>query len=307
MPIYKYVTAERIDILRHARIRFTQPSAFNDPFECFPYFEAIASQKYINDFLRSGFCNENELEKMLAESWARETRKYPGINLPFDNVKGPLKTAMHNAQPFINDIFKSLMTMQSPLAREITLGAVKNAMNNEIGILCLSEKKDDLLMWAHYAMNHTGFVIEFDEAHLFFNQKADTNEIRGKLKQVVYSLDRPRVIFQTIEENREKWIEDIFWVKSRHWEYEREWRIICSLRDCQRRINMAPHEIYLFPIPKSSIKGVILGCRISDEDKKAIVGLIGGDSDYSHIRLSQASMDEREYRLKFEALLSYND
>ena len=44
MPIYKYVSKERIDILKNAHIRFTQPSAtkvaysyillhnFNDPF-----------------------------------------------------------------------------------------------------------------------------------------------------------------------------------------------------------------------------------------------------------------------------------
>ncbi len=33
MPLYKYVAADRIQDLLAGRIRFTQPGAFNDPFE----------------------------------------------------------------------------------------------------------------------------------------------------------------------------------------------------------------------------------------------------------------------------------
>src|SRR5271154_115746 len=36
MPYYKYVMPERVDILENLRIRFTQVSALNDPFESFP-------------------------------------------------------------------------------------------------------------------------------------------------------------------------------------------------------------------------------------------------------------------------------
>ena len=38
MVFYKYVSAERIDILQNRLIRFTQPNAMNDPFEARPYF-----------------------------------------------------------------------------------------------------------------------------------------------------------------------------------------------------------------------------------------------------------------------------
>ena len=34
--VYKYVTAKRINVLKDARIRFTQPAALNDPFEFLP-------------------------------------------------------------------------------------------------------------------------------------------------------------------------------------------------------------------------------------------------------------------------------
>jgi hypothetical protein len=38
MIVYKYVVAERIDVLENGCIRFTQPAALNDPFESFPSF-----------------------------------------------------------------------------------------------------------------------------------------------------------------------------------------------------------------------------------------------------------------------------
>lgn len=36
MAIYKYVTPERVDVLRNGRVRFTQAAALNDPFEAHP-------------------------------------------------------------------------------------------------------------------------------------------------------------------------------------------------------------------------------------------------------------------------------
>src|SRR5690242_17127687 len=39
MRLYKYLAAERIDVLENLLIRFTQPVVFNDPFECRPIIE----------------------------------------------------------------------------------------------------------------------------------------------------------------------------------------------------------------------------------------------------------------------------
>ena len=35
-----------------------------------------------------------------------------------------------------------------------------------LGMLCLSERPDDILMWSHYAGSHTGFCLEFDKVGL---------------------------------------------------------------------------------------------------------------------------------------------
>jgi len=72
MLVYKYVVPERIDVLEHSRIRFTQPAALNDPFETLPCY-AEYNQHAIETFLsKSGMTRETASAALLraAESAA---------------------------------------------------------------------------------------------------------------------------------------------------------------------------------------------------------------------------------------------
>jgi hypothetical protein len=46
---YINISPPRLDVLEHRRIRFTQPAAFNDPFEFKPYIESAASQEHLRE------------------------------------------------------------------------------------------------------------------------------------------------------------------------------------------------------------------------------------------------------------------
>ena len=74
MAIYKYVVEERIDILQNGLIRFTQPSVFNDPFEVYPYFKAIADDRAVDDFMEKNWQKEN-IEKNIEEECRKKIRK----------------------------------------------------------------------------------------------------------------------------------------------------------------------------------------------------------------------------------------
>lgn len=52
---YKYLTPARLDVLERRRIRFTQPAAFNDPFEFKPYIESAASQAHLREYVEQNF------------------------------------------------------------------------------------------------------------------------------------------------------------------------------------------------------------------------------------------------------------
>lgn len=303
MGFYKYLSPDRIDLLRDAHIRFTQPASFNDPFEAFPYFKQLAPVEHIDAYLKESGWDESKIEEFLKESWSKQLKENPHINTSFDSVKNRMMSMMNQSRPFMNQFFRNFMSMQDPFSRKLAIDALLGAMNKEIGILSLTEKNDNLLMWSHYSSNHSGFVIEFDEDHHFFNQRSNEKEIRKHLKKVRYSSERPEVtLFNpslTNDENMDNWVNNIFWVKSTHWVYEQEWRMIYTLRDCQKIVPSTPYDIYLFPFPKKCIRKVYLGCKIQPNISDAIQNLLATDKDYSHVKINRAVINEREYKLNF--------
>ena len=260
----------------------------------------------MDDFIRTHEWDNDEVEEMLEDVLHKELQKYPGANVPLESVKNQAKGMFNYYKPFMTNFFKRFMTMDGPFHRSLAINTLMSAMNREIGILCLTEKRDNLLMWAHYASNHTGFVIAFDENHSFFDQRKRENEIRGHLKKVRYSMKRPEVtLFDpslSNQENMDRWIKDIFWVKSQHWKYEQEWRMSNTLRDCQRIVQSDSYDIHLFSIPNDCIVGIIFGCKISNADKRTLLETVNKDKEYSHVILFQAIMDGKEYKLNFEEI-----
>src|SRR5262245_61303190 len=60
-------------------------------------------------------------------------------------------------------------------------------LQSRIGVLCLTEKANNHLMWVNYAHNHAGFVLGFDAHAAFFSNDERT------LSKVKYR-ERPKVV-----------------------------------------------------------------------------------------------------------------
>jgi hypothetical protein len=306
MPLYKYAPFPRIDVLKNGLIRFTQPTAFNDPFELFPFFESIAPESDIENYLKKHKWDENEINQMLEDSWNKELKKLPELNIPFPLVKNMIRNGFEHTKPLFYELMRNFMGMKGRYIRKLVVGSILSAINNSIGILCLSETPDNILMWSHYSANHTGLVFEFDDTHHFFDQRQKENELRGHIKKVQYSKNRPKMtIFNpslSNEENIDIWIKDFIWIKSYDWEYEKEWRIIQTFKDWKGVIRKAESSIYLYPFPMDCIKSVIVGCRSQDEDLASLKSLLKSDTKYSHIVLKQASTDEEKYKINIKTI-----
>ncbi len=301
MSLYKYVTYDRIDILKNEQIRFTQPLAFNDPFELFPFFQSIAPGKYIEEHIKTQMYDENEINKMLKDSWNNELRKYPGLNIPFSTIKDFMRGKFEQNKPMLNDMFRNFMGMKSVQFRTMAIDTIIGGLNKSIGILCFSETPNNILMWSHYSANHTGLVFELDDAHTFFDQRQSKTQLSGYVRKVRYSKDRPKLtIFNpdlSNEENMKIWIDDFLWVKSSDWEYEKEWRMIQTFRDWKGIVKEAELPIYLYPFPIDCIKAVIVGCKAKKEDIRSLQDLLKSDYKFSHIILKKAIIDELQYKL----------
>jgi len=307
MPLYKYVPPERTDILRNGFVRFTQPSAFNDPFETFPCFTAGLPDDYIQEFLADHKPDKLEVERVFRGSFEAGMSKYPGVKLPYEAVKNLpfIKEAMGQVHPLTANLFTQFMSGSGAFFSKLTIKMALDAMNKEFGVFCLAHKPDNLLMWAHYSDSHTGFVVEFDENHHYFDRRKGPEEIGRHLRKVEYTKNRPQmVVFDPkIQEYgfRHAWATNIFFSKSEHWAYEEEWRIVEYLRECPRVRRCEPYNIYLFPIPMDCITGIIFGCRAADATKSFIRDLIRTNPACSHISLSETSIDEKQYKLNISA------
>ncbi len=137
------------------------------------------------------------------------------------------------------------------MAKKINLLRLQQDIQKDVdkaGILSLTERPDNLLMWAHYSSSHTGVCLEFEVSthELFF----------GRAQPVIYSNTRPKFNPRGTEEEN---VEGALLTKSIEWAYEREWRIIDHL------VGVAN-----FPFDSSLLKGIIFGARVSDSDRTQI-------------------------------------
>lgn len=178
-------------------------------------------------------------------------------------------------------------------SRKLTTGATEafnQVFGREIGVLSLSERHDNLLMWGHYARDHQGFVIEFNRDHQFFSEPKDD------LRPVLYSNRRPARPGTEIDEV------DFFYTKSRDWKYEREWRFIRYLDKADARLSGQPQDVCLFRLPRESVSSVILGCRVLQKVRDEMLELLAREPACSHIRVISASIHPTKYQLQFEEI-----
>jgi hypothetical protein len=247
--LYKYVDVKGLKRILLGTIRFTQPGAFNDPFELLPELAVPA----------------NEPEKQLSISFdVMAKRRYPPV--------GEIE---------ISDQRDSNDTISRNIVKQL---------NNSIGMLCLSEKSDSLLMWSHYSNQYAGAVLEFDGSNEFFDGQAE----------VEYRALRPKKDISAYLSAHEPVPVSELCVKSDQWEYEREVRVIRSLSDCKKTGKQDERDfpIYIREISNECIKSVTLGERTKVSDQRCIYELVKETS----IALSLAAIDHRGYAFRRETI-----
>lgn len=274
--LFKYLHSERTDVLANGTIRFSSPKVLNDPFELKPYISALAPSSYI----QSGF--DQLLPKILEE----EYEKLPitiRAKVPFSDYLRFAKERL----PLAKAGMAKLIDMTLPMIR----GVVSQKFEELMGILCLTESPTNLLMWAHYADSHQGFVIEFDPESPFFDQRIDPDDELRHIRKVIYCDERPSVMLSEIEDFLP------FLTKGNDWSYECEWRMILPLTNASQVIGSGSTGLHLFEFPKSAIRSVIFGCRMTDSKKAEIRRILYDNNEYSHIRCVETKIDEKHYRV----------
>jgi hypothetical protein len=157
-----------------------------------------------------------------------------------------------------------------------------------IGVLSLSEANNDLTMWAHYADNHHGFVIEFDTSHAPLVQQHDETGWQGRPAPVQYRQERPRVHCDSLELQLP---DELVLVKTINWQYEREWRVVRDRGGVAR--TLAAATVSLFRVDARAISGIHLGKDASAATEQRLRAAVGNNGALAHTRITRGRMSTR--------------
>jgi hypothetical protein len=282
--VYKYVTQDRIDVLQNLTIRFTQPSALNDPFELNPLFDQLIPDEMMEKEFN---LSSDGMKAQLAISLKEEYNKQPRTirrRLTFQQFLARLE-----ANPeLVKDGFEKIMPSMKAVNRSMApaVKAILAHSFSRIGILSLSSSLTNPALWAHYAEKSTGFVCEFDASHAFFDKRRSSNDDLLHLRNVNYR-DRESVNRSLYDVDADQ----LFYTKGRSWAYEAEWRIVAPLEQAKTRLIVKGEQIYLFEIPALAITRVIVGANASSELIAKIKNLIDSRDELSHIEMNKIQIN----------------
>jgi hypothetical protein len=263
--LYKYRPIELSGpverLLQSGELRFSCAREFNDPFDT-----AIT---YVFD----------GVNEPIAEKWAVAAAKR----------HMPLKSDSERAA-FVAERLRRIR--QDPRETTKMRSESIEADYDRFGICSLAGRRDDLLMWAHYASGHAGVCIGIDlqQVWRYANNLAAANECLDFLK-VRYCDEMPRINFfeAMLDEEDTEHIMEFVRVKSSHWSYEEEHRIVFH-----------GHTNEVIQFGPALVSEVVLGCKIDPAQRLEILSLCR--RHIGHARLFDAVRDERTFRLNIVPL-----
>ncbi len=176
-----------------------------------------------------------------------------------------------------------------------------DVVSREWGILCMSQRRESILMWGHYCDKPLGLVIGFDASSAVFRQAKAMRPV---------SYVKERVVFDACWELRSPETADyenrILFSKSDEWSYEQEVRQAFQLRDLRRRpLGGTGAFGFFLPIPPETIISVTLGPRCSGEQENYVREVLKYNPLLAdrRVMLDRARLDDTALSLRFEPVL----
>ncbi|WP_394520880.1 hypothetical protein C1N60_11805 [Pantoea sp. SGAir0184] len=157
----------------------------------------------------------------------------------------------------------------------------RRTYTKNFSVACFSKSPFILPMWAHYADDHKGCVIEFtfEESEELFNEyfNLQPGEDFATLVplDVIYSNDRPPLFDNNgLTDSHITGLNSCL-VKAKAWEYEQEVRVIKKKKS----------GIYKFD--RNQITGVYFGMKIDKDKKKILSKLIDDSNNYTDTKIKK--------------------
>ena len=244
-PLYKYLSLApgqtppwqaRLMMLLHGNCYLSSAADFNDPFDCLPYIEMPNAGPALSDWKQGMAQRIAEAMPGGAPAWFIQAR----VQMAMDGLPASL------------------------LGDKLQEAAATNAQ--KMGVFCLSETVNNVLMWSHYAANHYGIALQFDF------RKGNAEQLLPIWK-VDYQSCRP-VISDMHIATQARPLADALAIKADFWQYEQEWRIM--------KADKARTTISFDP---KIITGIVFGAKLNVEDER-IIRKMTGDMPITFYRMT---------------------
>lgn len=286
---YKFTTAETAKkILITQSVRYSSPLLFNDPFDSVRVLQMPASYSEIQKAISEEAANmiednvqpssvivpEMKLILSLANLFTAKERK-----ILIDELKRPYNTNKLK--------YQALKDLQAEWTRMIPKSR----------IFCISEVNDSPVMWAHYANNYKGVVVQFEcidiyESPLLLAEKVNYSDEFPLLGTLDFW--RKEITGQTKFDYNQTF-KELELSKTTEWSYEKEWRVISFEKKSE--------SLYSdYKIHPREISGIYFGINISEEDRQDIINLRA--HQLSHIDLFDLDIDQSRRKIEFKKVIT---
>lgn len=261
---YRKLSEKTIEILEENYIWLSEISCLNDPFECTIQFD---NNKCLREYYGS------EKFKLWFGSFTGHTltKKEIGIlttsEKPYEEY---IKICSSNNIPLIQTAERQFKNIQNRWTE------IVDETNRNLRICSFSLTNSSLLLWSHYSDEHKGICIEYDFE--------DDDQIRTFIQPVFYS-DKVHKIGLFEEYTTMNMIASSL-IKSKDWEYEKEWRVTIF-----KQKEEFPQKLKT-PKPKA----IYLGARFSSNKQNLKEQLINIANSHS-IPIYQMTKDTNDFKL----------
>ena len=297
MKLYKYVPFQRISFLQDRLIRFTQPHLLNDPWEIQTNYDRVFPEGTWEKLHEESIDEVSDISDKVFDDLIDKIGNDPenreiieDFRQQFASQHGPV---YEDFLRFIEPNFIEVCSFFEKQAEDLA-----SLAGRQMGVLSLAELPDDPTMWAHYADEHRGFVIEFDSSHPFFTGEDGGSEPERRLHKIAYADEPPKapVLFPDTDLEWAE-VERRFFTKHSSWTYEKEWRVVRRLKEADKVIASKDDDICLFEVPAVCVTGVVLGCRMAPDQRQQILDLLNANHELAHVVASELVNDKRQYKL----------
>lgn len=266
--LFKYLhfpdQAFRSRFLARPTIKFATKAQLNDPFDLSRRFDQLAGEAFRN-FARKYLTKRLERDlsnvSLLVDRMAADER-FMRMGLSKMQLRQVLESPL--GQSYVAQAREN-MQQAMPTMLELAFHAADGQLDEMLagpmetaGIYSMCEINDNRALWSVYAGGGAGICLQLDAQHEFFLARQKTGALRNRLMKVSYRDDRSPDLFSNPYY--------LFGVKHSEYAFEREWRLLRSIEDCDAIKLASGDTIYTMPAPAGLIKGVIFGHRWLPKD-----------------------------------------